>query len=364
MTRPASTAIELFHGYTYSGHPLACAAALATLDIYGARSCSSARAAMAPYWRGRRAFAATGRRNVIDIRNIGLVAGIELAPGGRPRRSARLRRTSALLRAWPAGAHHRRHRRAVAAADHSEAQIDEIVEKLADAIAQSSEALRMTISCDRRQVLHGGTALLAGASFPARQYSGWRSPNGGPHRSLRPHPHHGALPRRRQRRWRSATAGSSPSAAAPRSEASPARARRPSTRSGMTIVPGFIDCHNHAGGKTLLYEVLVGNPFEVEFVTIASIVDKLRAKARQTPPGTWVEGYFYDDTKVKDKRAAQRARPRPRSRPSIRSSSVIAAATRRSTTPRRSSWRASRRTRRTRPAARSTATRPASSTAA
>jgi predicted amidohydrolase YtcJ len=71
---------------------------------------------------------------------------------------------------------------------------------------------------------------------------------------------------------------------------------------GMTIVPGFTDCHNHAGGDTLLYEVLVGNPFEVEFVTINSIVDKLRAKARQTPPGTWVEGYFFDDTKVKDKR--------------------------------------------------------------
>jgi predicted amidohydrolase YtcJ len=71
---------------------------------------------------------------------------------------------------------------------------------------------------------------------------------------------------------------------------------------GMTVVPGFIDCHNHAGGATLLYEVLVGNPFEVEFVTIASIVDKLRAKARQTPPGTWVEGYFFDDTKLKDKR--------------------------------------------------------------
>jgi hypothetical protein len=72
---------------------------------------------------------------------------------------------------------------------------------------------------------------------------------------------------------------------------------------GMTVVPGFVDTHNHAGGTTLLYEVLVGNPFDVEFVTIASIVDKLRAKARETPPGTWVEGYFFDDTKVKDKRA-------------------------------------------------------------
>lgn len=72
---------------------------------------------------------------------------------------------------------------------------------------------------------------------------------------------------------------------------------------GMTVVPGFIDCHNHAGGEVLLNEVLVGNPFDVEFVTIRSIVDKLKAKAQQTPPGTWVEGFFFDDTKVKDKRA-------------------------------------------------------------
>jgi predicted amidohydrolase YtcJ len=74
----------------------------------------------------------------------------------------------------------------------------------------------------------------------------------------------------------------------------------------MTIVPGFTDCHNHAGGSTLLYEVLVGNPFEVEFVTIASIIEKLRAKARTTPAGTWVEGYFHDDTKLKDKRPLNR----------------------------------------------------------
>jgi len=71
----------------------------------------------------------------------------------------------------------------------------------------------------------------------------------------------------------------------------------------MSIVPGFIDCHNHAPGNTLLYEMLVGNPFEVEFVTISSIVEKLRTKARETPPGTWVEGYFFDDTKLKDGRA-------------------------------------------------------------
>ena len=70
----------------------------------------------------------------------------------------------------------------------------------------------------------------------------------------------------------------------------------------MTVVPGFIDCHNHAPGDVLLYDVIVGNPFEVEFVTIRSIVEKLRAKANETPPGTWVEGYFFDDTKVQDKR--------------------------------------------------------------
>jgi predicted amidohydrolase YtcJ len=72
---------------------------------------------------------------------------------------------------------------------------------------------------------------------------------------------------------------------------------------GMTVVPGFIDCHNHAGGEVLLNEVLVGNPFEVEFVSIRSIIGKLRERAQKTPAGTWVEGYFFDDTKVSDKRA-------------------------------------------------------------
>ena len=71
---------------------------------------------------------------------------------------------------------------------------------------------------------------------------------------------------------------------------------------GHTIVPGFIDTHNHPRGTTLLYETLVGNPFEVEFVTIASIIEKLRAKAQATPAGMWVEGYFHDDTKLKDQR--------------------------------------------------------------
>src|SRR3984893_14012314 len=73
-------------------------------------------------------------------------------------------------------------------------------------------------------------------------------------------------------------------------------------RREMAVVPGFIDCHNHAPGDILLYEVIVGNPYVVEFVTIDGIVDKLRSKSAQTPPGTWVEGFFFDDTKVKDNR--------------------------------------------------------------
>lgn len=67
----------------------------------------------------------------------------------------------------------------------------------------------------------------------------------------------------------------------------------------MTVVPGFVDCHNHAPGESLLYDVLVGNPYEVEFVTIDSIVDKLRERAAKTPAGMWVDGYFFDDIKVK-----------------------------------------------------------------
>src|SRR6185369_10672210 len=62
---------------------------------------------------------------------------------------------------------------------------------------------------------------------------------------------------------------------------------------GLTVLPGFIDCHNHAIGETLLNEVLVGNPFEVEFVSIRSIIGKLRERAQQTPSGQWVEGFFF-----------------------------------------------------------------------
>ncbi len=80
------------------------------------------------------------------------------------------------------------------------------------------------------------------------------------------------------------------------------KATRMADLKGACVVPGFIDCHNHPIGEVLLYEVLVGNPFEVEFVTIQSIIDKLKTKAASTPPGFWIDGYFHDDTKLKDGR--------------------------------------------------------------
>jgi beta-alanine--pyruvate transaminase len=71
--------IELFHGYTYSGHPLACAAGLATLDIYREEGLFERAAGLAPYWEDA-VHSLKSRRNVVDVRNLGLVAGIELDP--------------------------------------------------------------------------------------------------------------------------------------------------------------------------------------------------------------------------------------------------------------------------------------------
>jgi beta-alanine--pyruvate transaminase len=71
-------AIELFHGYTYSGHPVACAAALASLDIYEQDGLFTRAASLAPYWEDG-LHAMKGLPNVIDIRNIGLVGAVEMS---------------------------------------------------------------------------------------------------------------------------------------------------------------------------------------------------------------------------------------------------------------------------------------------
>ncbi|MBL8303797.1 MAG: aspartate aminotransferase family protein [Ideonella sp.] len=91
--------IEFFHGYTYSGHPLACAAALGTLDTYAEDGLLTRGAQMEAAFET----AVHGLRelpNVIDIRNLGLVAGIELAPiPGEPGKRA----FSVFLDCWNQG---------------------------------------------------------------------------------------------------------------------------------------------------------------------------------------------------------------------------------------------------------------------
>jgi beta-alanine--pyruvate transaminase len=69
--------IELFHGYTYSGHPLAAAAGLATLDIYKEEGLFERAAELAPYWEDA-VHSLKGVGPVIDLRNLGIIAGIEL----------------------------------------------------------------------------------------------------------------------------------------------------------------------------------------------------------------------------------------------------------------------------------------------
>ncbi|WP_321946489.1 aspartate aminotransferase family protein [Paraburkholderia sp. J10-1] len=83
----AQGAIELFHGYTYSAHPLAAAAAIATQDLYRREGLFERANALAPKFEAA-AHALRGEKHVKDVRNLGLVAGIELdsrdgAPGAR-----------------------------------------------------------------------------------------------------------------------------------------------------------------------------------------------------------------------------------------------------------------------------------------
>jgi len=78
MQGPAG-AIEFFHGYTYSGHPLACAAALATLDVYEDTGAFANATALASTFEAE-LHALADKPHVVDIRNVGLVGGVELAP--------------------------------------------------------------------------------------------------------------------------------------------------------------------------------------------------------------------------------------------------------------------------------------------
>ena len=91
--------IELFHGYTYSGHPLACAAGIGTLDTYEEEGLLTRGAGLAKLWEDA-LHSLKGAPHVIDIRNCGLMAAIELEPrAGQPGRRA----YEVFLKAFEAG---------------------------------------------------------------------------------------------------------------------------------------------------------------------------------------------------------------------------------------------------------------------
>ena len=69
---------------------------------------------------------------------------------------------------------------------------------------------------------------------------------------------------------------------------------------GMTVTPGFIDAHSHP----LLANAATG--VNVDYRRISEVKDALARKAAETPPGHWVRGYMYDDTKFEDERPLNR----------------------------------------------------------
>lgn len=139
MQGPAG-AIELLHGYTYSGHPAASAALIATLGIYERESLFERARELEPYWQDA-VHSLRQAPNVVDVRDIGLVGAIELASvEGRPG----ARGYDVLCRAFAKGLLVRVTGDIVALSPPliiAEAQIDELVDTLRSAIADSSKEL-------------------------------------------------------------------------------------------------------------------------------------------------------------------------------------------------------------------------------
>tara|TARA_B100001123_G_scaffold437817_1_gene571311 strand:+ start:311 stop:1591 length:1281 start_codon:yes stop_codon:yes gene_type:complete len=79
MESAPENAIEFFHGYTYSGHPLACAAGIATLEVYRDEDLFARAAQLAPYFESA-IHSLCDCKNVIDVRNLGMMGAIELEP--------------------------------------------------------------------------------------------------------------------------------------------------------------------------------------------------------------------------------------------------------------------------------------------
>ncbi len=128
--------IEFFHGYTYSAHPLACAAGLATLETYADEDLFARAARMAPAFE-RAVHSLEHLEHVIDVRNIGLVGGIELAPRpGEPGKRA----FSVFLDCWEKGVMIRTTGDTIALSPPlivEESHIEQIVGTLSDAIQRA-----------------------------------------------------------------------------------------------------------------------------------------------------------------------------------------------------------------------------------
>ncbi|HJV60760.1 MAG TPA: aspartate aminotransferase family protein [Albitalea sp.] len=129
--------IEFFHGYTYSAHPLACAAGLATLETYADEGLLTRGATMASTFE-ESLHALKSLPNVIDVRNIGLVGGIELAPiAGEPGKRA----FSVFLDCWEKGVLIRTTGDTIALSPPliiENQHVDQIVGTLADAIKRAA----------------------------------------------------------------------------------------------------------------------------------------------------------------------------------------------------------------------------------
>jgi beta-alanine--pyruvate transaminase len=140
MQGPAEV-IELFHGYTYSGHPAASAALIATLAIYEDEHLFERAQSLESYWE-EAVHMLRQAPNVVDVRNFGLVGGIELkAVEGRPG----ARGNDVYRRAFDGGLLVRVTGDTIALSPPliiSKEQIDELVEKLGNAIADSSRNLQ------------------------------------------------------------------------------------------------------------------------------------------------------------------------------------------------------------------------------
>ncbi|MGI9332789.1 MAG: aspartate aminotransferase family protein [Gammaproteobacteria bacterium] len=83
MNAAEGAAVEFFHGYTYSGHPAACAAGIATLDIYEHEKLFDRAAEMAPYFQNAM-FSLEDVPAITDIRGYGMMCGLDFAPADQP----------------------------------------------------------------------------------------------------------------------------------------------------------------------------------------------------------------------------------------------------------------------------------------